>query len=804
MRLRQLSSLYFLLLLLALPLCSHAAIPSDQVYGPVAPKEILSLIAQKVRGEHRIPLKYMMQALQELNPDSFSASGNLLIGSTLIVPDMGALSEEVPELLRSTPTPPATTKFFAPAPKNAAPIPNEPVEAEPAIAESIAAEPEAIPTKQEVLPTGNNMLELTSELDLMSAENQRQAEVIQNLTDKISDQQERSGVMQNELDELRQLRAINSAQMQALNEEVRLLKTQPQQVTTTQPISLSSVPAQPASKNTLELLLSSTEGQVYLGLALLVILSIMFMFSRRTPAQKYTNTQNDVPTTPQTPTDFGFTPVAQDELEWTESHEDSSTGEPRVSTSDTKPEDEIEDYAAQQELGEESKGSEVTQDSSEEESPVDIDSTSIPEIDSDSDDDTTIEALAHSSTGAPVDTPLEYTGSEDVTTLTDPELAGDADTLEETGLRIQSNGDSGPGDASPQYTGSEDVTVLTAPKLTGGVDTKESGTLSNQSNDNSQSEDASPDYSGNEDITVMNPPASNAGSGAGHALQPELDDTETVQQTNIPAAAETKDDHDEASIDSETLALTPEETIIEDKISFAYLHVDMGDLKLAKDTIDEINLETYPRFTAEINNIRTLLEQSSSPNDAKATQTDAKRSQDEARRESALKQLLKLATGYVNQGKIEHSRMYIAKILKNGTAEYKKQALVLLEQTERIKNAAEPAAATSSKIDFESPDNLKTVIIKQHEIASIMQRDKHLENTQSLQYHEVIPVDLSSRFESYRDDEVGSKLALAYLFLDLKKLDQAKPLLQDVLNSDNPELAEEAKWLLKKLQPELP
>ena len=113
MRLMRTICLLTLLLVNLVPATLLAAQASSQIYGPVSPKETLSEIAQRARGNWRIPLKYVVQAMYELNPHAFTDNdiNRLHIGSLLIIPDMKALSEEVPELLPSVPEAPPASKI---------------------------------------------------------------------------------------------------------------------------------------------------------------------------------------------------------------------------------------------------------------------------------------------------------------------------------------------------------------------------------------------------------------------------------------------------------------------------------------------------------------------------------------------------------------------------------------------------------------------------------------------------------------------------------------------------------------------
>ncbi|MCW8964506.1 MAG: hypothetical protein OQL16_11975 [Gammaproteobacteria bacterium] len=195
MRLLQILRLCTLLLVLSSPAISSAAPPSGQVYGPVSPKETLSEIAQKVRGEWRIPLKYVVQAMYEMNPQAFSDSGidGLYIGSLLIVPDMKILSTEVPELLPDIPKPPAST-------------------------------PTAAVDLQQTQKLRASLNEQVNVIDQLVSHNQYNIDALKKLISKINIYQQRNRDLRNKLDTLGQQQAADNRQISALQNEIESLK----------------------------------------------------------------------------------------------------------------------------------------------------------------------------------------------------------------------------------------------------------------------------------------------------------------------------------------------------------------------------------------------------------------------------------------------------------------------------------------------------------------------------------------------------------------------------------------------------
>jgi len=74
-----------------------------------------------------------------------------------------------------------------------------------------------------------------------------------------------------------------------------------------------------------------------------------------------------------------------------------------------------------------------------------------------------------------------------------------------------------------------------------------------------------------------------------------LEEEETTDQGNlVPDSA------------SQDISLTKAD--IEDKISTAYLHIDMGNNEQAIKALDEINLELFPEFADQVNEVRRVLE----------------------------------------------------------------------------------------------------------------------------------------------------------------------------------------------------
>ena len=161
--------------------------------------------------------------------------------------------------------------------------------------------------------------------------------------------------------------------------------------------------------------------------------------------------------------------------------------------------------------------------------------------------------------------------------------------------------------------------------------------------------------------------------------------------------------------------------------------------------------------------------------------------------EKVLKHQLKLANTYNNQGKLEQCKSYIAKILRNGTLDYSKQALILLQDIESKELAAITANAEQQLIESNDtviiqPDGLKTK-------PKVQSGDILL----TTGIHEIVPKNLSDRFTAYSENEEGTKLTLAYLFLDLDEVDTATQLLEEVLESGDPDLVKEAAERLEQL-----
>jgi len=196
MRLIQLFWVSCLLLILVSPVSVYAAQPSDQVYGPVAPKETLSEIAQRVRGEWRIPLKYVVQAMHELNPQAFSGGiGTLHLGSMLVIPDMKALIEEVPELLPNKPRPPTSKR---PTVSKPPPSVNSP-----------ASRQLSKPDSQQI-----DALQLLVQEQLIQANSH--AESLNNLANQISASQELTRGLQRKLSKLQKQQQLSDQHLQKL------------------------------------------------------------------------------------------------------------------------------------------------------------------------------------------------------------------------------------------------------------------------------------------------------------------------------------------------------------------------------------------------------------------------------------------------------------------------------------------------------------------------------------------------------------------------------------------------------------
>ena len=659
---------------------AFAVEPSDQVYGPVSPKETLGEIGQRVRGEWRIPLKYMVKALYELNPQSFSDSGinGLLVGSMLVVPDLQALSDEVPELLSSTPKPPAPRASTA---KSAtAKLPTK---------KQIRSKPSEVTQNSQKQSAPQLQHEQLEQINLLITHSQRNTDLVKKLISQNNDYQKLTSQFQ------AQVKRLDSQQNEGFR-KLRALEAK-----------LKSTAATQKQPNEDDLAMDTNQIDLYLILLLLpILLSIIaILMARQTPKPQTVVAQDfpqdlppdAAPSAPDLPpeqpqqetqqsVEFDFVEPTPEELKWTEDP--------------TEP------------------------DASQNQAP----STEVEAID-------------------------ESDVSEELQALDDSDLHA---SLQEDTAETTDTGKTEPAAEAAPETDSE----------------------------------ASKEADISDEIQAL-----------------DISDG----QTKLEEAAE---DSSRPEFDGDIQELTTTEDEIEAKLSFAYLHIDMGNPEQASKTLDEINLADHPAFADRVNELRAVLAgspRSQETEPAESTEPSLQAVSDTANKpadteqtndsapatalEKVLVQQIKLANSYLDQGKMEKCKTYIAKILGNGTPEYREAALNLLKQLEQQENKSAPSESESQQSSFELHDLEQTVILKPEDVAA----SKNKSSTKK-DYRDAIPEGLSSRFDAYTDDEEGTKLALAYLFLDLGELDTAKQLLQEVIEGGDPALIDEAWGVLDNLQ----
>jgi FimV-like protein len=226
-------------------------------------------------------------------------------------------------------------------------------------------------------------------------------------------------------------------------------------------------------------------------------------------------------------------------------------------------------------------------------------------------------------------------------------------------------------------------------------------------------------------------------------------------------------------------------------------HVDTGEFTLDTDALDIAPPSTVPEPEAPEaqQDTPTETEMATAP---EAMETGQQTQQTDAYNR-VLKQQLKLAFTYFKQNDLFKSKTYIAKLINNGTDEFRQHALRLLKKIEdkqyeaMMQAEADAMSAVEPGPGMDMEDFEKTMMVTPGNNAA-------QETAQEVTgYHEVVPQDIYGRFIAYADNEAGSKLALAYLFLDVDETDTAKQLLEEVLESAEGKMAEKAHRLLEML-----
>jgi len=121
----------------------------------------------------------------------------------------------------------------------------------------------------------------------------------------------------------------------------------------------------------------------------------------------------------------------------------------------------------------------------------------------------------------------------------------------------------------------------------------------------------------------------------------------------------------------------------------------------------------------------------------------------------------------------------------------------LLKKIESQQSPGVRIPTSGEKLEPGLEDLDKTHIFKPG--ANLSTKNSKSDPSEITGYHDLLPNDLSSRFKAYSDSKEGSKLALAYLHLDLDEISKAKQLLENVLEDGDVALAREANAMLEQL-----
>jgi|GEM_PF-4185781 len=761
MRLIQLFWVSCLLLILVSPVSVYAAQPSDQVYGPVAPKETLSEIAQRVRGEWRIPLKYAVQAMHELNPHAFSGGiGTLHLGSMLVIPDMAALIEEVPELLPNKPKPPTSKRPIAstPPPPTPTPVP-APAPAKPSASRQLSK-----PDSQQI-----DALQLLVQEQLIQAESH--AETLIKLMNQTSASHELTKGLQKKLSRLQQQQQISNQRLQELETQIQAAR------------------ASDPTKQNFPFGLGQLEFYILL-IAIPTLLALIAIFMARRPVEPVEILIPETPTTPTPHTEAVFQPEAVP----SEPSEPDEPDEPQdhdltTDTVITQPEATLEPEEVESPVVDEAEltiaKDNVTGNSSQVEDIPEEELYDKGESTAPLDDQEKTPETPETETSTPIDisegfmtldeaNELEKTG--DIATVDiddlddfqklktaedeieaklsfaylhidmgDPQQAGK--TLAEIDLATYPKFTDKVNEIRALISKSEEIPEVTEPELT---------TLDEPTKE--QPEEPTTEFE--IDIPDETPEADNLA----------IEKTEPVQQ----AANSTQTNLDEPTKEQ------PEEPTTEFELDIPDESPEAGSL-----TIEETEPVQPVAKSGQTNST-----------EEKPSQADKETSTPKLTAlEKVLTQQLKLANTYNNQGKLDKSKSYIAKILRNGTPDYRQKALTLLQDIE----FKELAAKEKQQMELNSPDAEQTVIMQSKDKSSPASKTQSGDLLLITGISEIIPKNLSDRFKAYSEDEDGTKLTLAYLFLDLDEVDTATQLLEEVLESGDRELVKEAEELLEQL-----
>ncbi len=787
-----------------------------EAYGPITPKETLGEIAQYVRGTRPLPLKIVVKAIYDANPQAFDGDqSSLMIGSTLFIPDLDRLMEIVPDRLTKPPVPPKLKpseigkirlrgeSVPAPVAPVAAPAPLT----TPAPQPTPTAIPDVPAEPVENLELANEMMqqirEQEAQIESLTKNNRDHVENMEEMVEKLNTLQRQNTKLQQDLQAERQARSNLQNKTQLLEQTLNN-----QQSTSTPAPSTSSSPTP---------LLDLQDWRTWVTLVAILI-AILALLSkgknkkrrRRRSSQSHPDQVGTIIKQPEPSVGSAAETQAMVQEDMTEpmaikpDPEPAEESKPTVSTA-SQPEEEtfekediteprffdddkeeeakqinrdeyMDEFDITQPKAVTTVSEDITADEITEEQPEE-ESSEIKEV-----EDLLSQIHLHIDMGSKKDATQLLA---EIDTQRYPQYV---DTVNELGTLIE---DIDPDNVSTGYT-MNDANAL---ELSDDIRSQLKGhqyKSEENSHDTPELNLEEPDIESTHkvdslDEAIVEDPLDTTAKNEALELDIVESDLDGVEKT-----------HKVDSLD---------EPIIDDELDITAKN-DALDLDIPEEntTSNEAEDEEWaPDFELTPNDHpATELHEDSEPSYAPLNVHDEMSSSfDMLQDTKLLQEQLKLADTYLELGERTRAKEYVAKVLQHESHQFREEAIEMLRKIEATRNEELETLDDLFQPKFDDDEDDEERSDKTVLTAKPNNTPPSEDVTQKMQalpeFDEVVPADLSSCFEAYSESEDGTKLALAYLSLDIGNTEMAKGFLKEVIAGDDPALATEASLALDKI-----